>query len=221
MKYFDDQAIPIFIERIQQLQRSARSTRDIVDSFSSASPLLREVSLALGRPDFGLGDEWKPWVTSFKLKSRPIFSHTFKDRDFLDNYMRPYQMFSPFEYRTDISIDIKLILTSLPELGLFLDNKLGAQLGKSGHDQRLFFSPAKWPFIAAELICKVYTNKHYKQDQVEALLTDFYPGVKMESLPALLDSGLFENPAEFCNWLMSNESAAPAEGVKVDLPLDF
>lgn len=221
MNYFKDQAIPIFVERIKNLQRSARSMRDIVDDFKSAGPLLREVSQALGRPDFGLDETWKPWVSTFKLQEKPLFSHTFKDRDFLDDFMRPYQMYSPLEYRTDISIDIKLILKSLPELGLFLDNKIGTQLGKSGHDQRLFFSPAKWPFIAAELICKVYTNKYYKQDQVEALLTTFYPGVKMESLPALLDSGLFANPAEFCDWLLTNELASPPQDAKVDLPLDF
>lgn len=195
------------ISDFQNLQCTARTMVDIETAIKAKPLLLKEVCLALGRNDFSY-EGARPSVRCFTLDAAPTLSHTFKDRSFLDKYMHQYQMFSKVRYNTDIMIDLRFIFSNVPELGLAFDNETSDSYKNGAHQQRLFFSPGKWPIIAAHFIQKVYTSERLKRDAADALLDDFYPGINRSELTNILGSGIFEHAGEFCDWLMANTTPA-------------
>lgn len=211
-------AVHDLISFIEKLQQEARSLKDIENGILRCGELFRATSMALGRNSFGYDEQFKAKIRLFRLKEKPLVAHTFKDRPFVDKYTQQYQIYSPLTFSTDITIDLELVFTKVPELGMNFDNLMRPVYSQGGHQQRLFFSPSKWPIIASHYITFVYSNDRIKRDCAHLLLQDFYPGINVKALQSMVGSGLFSNASEFCDWLKTNESIAVTPISKLELP---
>lgn len=216
-----------FRTEIRRLQLSARSLRDIANGVSQIPDLLRKTSETLGhRVEKAFYDQAAA-VYTFKLEETPWFMHGPKDRNYLDKYMRHWQVCSDVTFHTDETISLCTVMNNIREFGVTYDNTRNPEWPGERNEMLLYFSPARWPYVASDLLVNMYkqdSKMHGKIDQyAQKLISEAYADSDFDILKAMFNSGLFDDPLILCDWLVTNESKSRPEDLRtgLTLPIDL
>lgn len=218
-----ESALIEFRTEIRKLQLSSRSLPDIENGLATMPELLRRVSHSLGHivdPSFYTHPAA---VHTFKLEDTPKLMSGVKERKYLDMYMRRWQVFSDIKFHMDETISFCTIMNDMRELGITYDSSHRAEWPGERNEMLVYFSPAKWPFIAAELILDLYGTEDSHRGVVVSLMKNVYKGTGIADLETMLSSGLCDDPTILCDWLIMNESKTQISqpSTQAELPVDL
>lgn len=199
------------VDTMRKHQSTARTYHDIESVLREMSALLREVSKELGRvvaPHY--------YLSPAKL-------------DFigLDNYLGcarlvqddpSYHVYCYIHYALDPTIDMDLILGSIPELGLSFDINY-RYTNSADSERRMFLCPTKWP-IAACMLLKQY--QRFGDDcggRLQEIASQIFPQLPLTVV--LFSAELCSSPEELCAYLLGLTTTGSTEVGVAKLPADI
>lgn len=204
-----------------EVQRSARTLKDLEYGIGKYTPLLRVASHILNGTSFDSATLLQAPPLLFILRGELEISNDFTHKPFVDMYMSRYQVHTKLVYCPESGLDLKLVFNNLPELGVFFESMTAPSYAGEPTASRLVFSPAKWPMIASFLISKVCNDETLGYDSISQVMLDYYPGLPQDMVREFVRSGLFTDPVELCDFLVDNATASPVHAGTLVIPNDL
>lgn len=217
-----------FHDELQLLQQTARSPQD-VSLWLVKSPLLQKVSDILCDVHYRRVTDEAPGFNWLEINSDLVIGWGALDTSFQDKHMKHYQIYSFIRYAASTSLNLHVVGAELAKAGLFIvvdramdaDNEYSRELQEEMTMGSLFFSPAKWPFVAGALVHEVLASDTLEHKPVTELVRDVYPSTDANTLVTMVQTGLLDNGLDVCNWLLENEKPRPVPSPGVTPPMDF
>lgn len=216
--------IALFHDELRQLQQTARSPDDIA-LWLVKTPLLARVSDVLCDVRYRPVSNDIPGFNWLEINSDLVITWGGPDRAFYDKHMKHYQVYSFIRYSASHNLNLTVVGDELAKAGLFIvadeQQWLSRELQEEMAMGSLFFSPAKWPFVAGELLLDVLSGDTLAHGPVTNVVRDAYPDSDPSTLITMVKAGLFDNGIEVCNWLLENEKPIHQNVLHIDPPRDF
>lgn len=215
-------AITEIILRFRKLQEEVQCATQVRDWLISHAQLLREVSMALGficaaKECY----EHSAAVYSFQMGKIESLGADSSNEWYLDEFLQENQVEAKCRYHTDLTINLPLIFSNIPELGLMADFHNWEPHASCEH--LLNFKPTAWKFSAN---LTLFHAPHFSESEAALftrLLGAVYPATTLDRFTAMYDAGLFADIEALTHWLDCNERNRSGEHTEplVSVPTDF
>lgn len=204
-------SIAELVDSMRKHQANARTYHDIESALRESSALLRGASKELGRivaPHY--------YLPSARL-------------DFigLDNYLgcaqllqsdSSYHVYCYIHYALDPTIDLDLILASIPEMGLSFDTDY-RYTNSADSERRMFLCPTKWPIAACMLLKQYQRVEHSISEHMDKISSQIFP--QLPHAVILFAAELCSCPQELCDYLLALVASGDTEADTAGLPADI
>lgn len=191
-----------FLNAFKVLQREASCVADVLKWIKENPALLRNVSQAVGH---NVADE---------LYERPAEVYEIRAREFeglgcshdpishCDDFSHHNQVETYLSFYTDGTINLGLVFSKIPELGLQHDYFYSEKGFHDQSDVHLVFSPRYWSIAAAFMLYHLPDTNEYDLNLMHRICAEIYPNVRLELFNTLYKAGLFTDEVAVQDWML-------------------